>query len=54
MRLGDALEKIQDNIKGMSGGVENRLQFLEGKTAHNDKNMMTLAQRNTTGSDMLS
>lgn len=54
VRLGDALEKIQDNMKGVSGGMENRLQYLEGKSANNDKNMMTLAQRNTTGSDMLS
>lgn len=54
VRLGDALEKIQDSIKGTSGGVENRLQYLEGKSANNDKNMMTIAQRNTTGSDMLS
>ncbi len=41
-------------MKGNTGGLENRLQYLEGKSANNDKNLMTLAQRNTTGSDMLS
>lgn len=45
---------MQENIKGVSGGVESRLQYLEGKSANNDKNLMTLAQRNTTGNDMLS
>lgn len=41
-------------MKGMNGGVQNRLQYLEGKSATNDKNFITLAQKNYTGNDIVS
>lgn len=28
VRLGDAVEKVQESMKGASGGIESRLQYL--------------------------
>lgn len=53
VRLGDSLEKAGETLQSVTNNFEGRVQYLESKLQNNEKNLVTLAQRSSSGNDML-
>ena len=53
VRLGDTVEKMNDFVNSVTKSYETKYQELESKMSNNDKNLMIVSQRTSSGSDVL-
>ena len=53
VRLGDTVEKMNDYISSAARNTDNKYQELESKMSNNDKNLMLVSQRSSSGSDVV-
>lgn len=53
VRLGDTVEKMNDYISSATRNTDTKYHELESKLSNNDKNLMLVSQRSSSGSDVV-
>ena len=53
VRLGDSVEKMNEYVTNVTKGTEAKYHEIESKMSNNDKNLMLVSQRTSSGSDVV-
>ena len=53
VRLGDTVEKMNEYVSNVTKSTEAKYQEIESKMSNNDKNLMLVSQRTSSGSDVV-
>jgi len=53
VRLGDAVDKMTDGVGSVNRNYDYKIQELEERLAANDKHILSLSQRNNTGTEAM-